>query len=132
MVDINIGKIASPQQLRDKQNSFNQIAQRATNAAISVSTQLSPSQSVQSLNNIDSTSVREDGNNKESQHNPLPLSYEAQFIDNYKMNIGFDDDTGTVYIEIVDNKRQNVIQRLPPESLVDFLQTTNENNQANL
>lgn len=128
MVDINIGQITPQQQANAGQPaSYNQLSQRADNAAASVQTLQAPNNAVQALNRSDETAVNDQNSQNAGRDNSGSAGrFDDQLINNFSTRVKFDDSTGSIFIEIVDVSRENVIQRIPPESLVDFLKTTND------
>ncbi|MTI10564.1 hypothetical protein [Curvivirga aplysinae] len=97
----------------------------ATAEAGAVSTlQRTPDNVVTAATETDQPNVRdEDASRRESRPDtPATLdTYQNLRIDGFQTRLGFDNETDTYFMEVLQPDSDNVIQRIPSESLIEYL-----------
>lgn len=107
------------------QNQQNQQNPNATNASGATQTvQNVPDQVVTAATNAEDANVRDDDalrRQERSARDAGVASLDDLRIQGLKTRVGFDTQNDLVYLEILTPKTEDVIQRIPSESLVEFL-----------
>jgi len=107
------------------QNQQNQQGPNATNASGATQTvQNVPDQVVTAATNAEDANVRDDDALRRQERGARDTgvsSLDDLQIQGLKTRVGFDTDNDLVYLEILTPRTEDVIQRIPSESLVEFL-----------
>ncbi len=112
-------------QLPVQQQQSGQQSPNATNApGVTQTVQNVPDQVVTAATNAEDTNVRDDDalrGRERGQRDGAVASLEELRLQGLKTRVGFDTENDLVFLEILAPKTEDVIQRIPSESLVEFL-----------
>ncbi|WP_420549381.1 hypothetical protein [Curvivirga sp.] len=97
----------------------------ATIEAGAVSTlQRTPDNVVTAATETDQPNVREEDASRQESRPDTPATldtYQNLRIDGFQTRLGFDNETDTYFMEVLQPDSDNVIQRIPSESLIEYL-----------